>query len=153
VTHDPHWDGDLVSFGEFYIQKLAAFATPLGSISRGKTTFTSETVMRSLQLDGFDVDKTNLKLVPLEGPVSAQEEEDRLTQLVKSSGLPQSNIILKHIQDASSLYAEGKDHPSWNESRNIIQALIDNISAETDKHGKHAPGLPGGTKNRVFEND
>lgn len=71
VTDDPHWDGDLVSFGEFYIQKLAAFATTLGSISRGKTTFTSETVMRSLQLDGFDVDKPNLKLVPLEGPVSA----------------------------------------------------------------------------------
>lgn len=67
----------------------------------------------------------------MEGPVSAQAEEDRLTRIVKTAGLPARNIILKHIEDAHSLYAEGKDHPSLNESRNLIQALIDGISTET----------------------
>ncbi len=126
--------------GEVLIQRLAAFATTLPS---------GEPVVRSLQLDGFDVDKAKLQLVPLEGPVSAQAEEDRLTRIVKNSGLPQSTVILKHIEDASSLFANGKDHPSLNESRNLIQALIDGISTETNTYGTHSIGLPGNTKDRI----
>jgi hypothetical protein len=103
VTYDSHWDGDLVRLGEFYVQKMAAFIC---------TQSGSDSVLRSLELEGLDVDMKNLTLVPIEGPVSAQEEEDRLTTLVKNSGLPQSQIVLKHIQDASSLYTEGKDQPS-----------------------------------------
>jgi hypothetical protein len=133
-------DGDAKALGEYFIQKLAAFATTLPG---------SEELLRSLQIDGFDVDKVNLKLVPLEGPVSAQQEEDRLTRLVKDSGLPQSQVVLQHIQDASSLYAQGKDHASLNESRNLIQSLLDEISTETDAHGKHSTKLPGGTANRI----
>jgi hypothetical protein len=131
---------DAKEFGEYFIKKLAAFATTLPD---------SEQLVRSLQLDGFEVNKTKLRLVPLEGAVSAQVEEDRLTRIVKSSGLPQSNAILKHVNDAQSLYSEGKDHPSLNESRSLIQALIDDISAETSTHGKHSVNLPGGTANRI----
>jgi hypothetical protein len=47
----------------------------------------------------------------LEGPVSAQEEEDRLARLVKTSDVPNTETILKHITHAHSLYADGKDHP------------------------------------------
>jgi hypothetical protein len=133
-------EGDAAALGERYIQRLAAFATTLPL---------SEELLLSLQLDGFDVDKFNWKLVPLEGPVSGQVEEDRLTRMVKNTGLPASNIILKHIEDAHSLYVEGKDHPSLNESRNLIQALIDDITIETDAHGKHPTKLPGGTANRI----
>jgi hypothetical protein len=126
--------------GEAYIQRLAAFATTLPG---------SDSLLRSLQLDGFDVNKERLRLVPLEGPVSAAEEEDRLTKLAKTSGIPDSGIVLKHMADAHSLYTDGKYHSSLNESRNLIQALIDGISVETDRHGKHSTGLPGGTANRV----
>lgn len=141
VTDDhPDWAGDPVELGDFYIQRLTAFVCSQPG---------SDSVLRSLQLDGFDVDKTNLRLVPIEGTVSAKEEEDRLTLIVKSSGLPQGTVILKHIQDASGLYMEGKDHPSLNESRNLIQALIDGISMETNKHGKQSTGLPGNTKDRI----
>jgi hypothetical protein len=149
VTDDPRWDGDLASFGEFYIQKLAAFASTLGALSRGRITVTSEPLLRSLQLDGFDVDKANLRLVPLEGPVSAQAEEDHLTRLVKDSGVPEGYIVLKHIQDASSLYTEGKYNSSLGESRNIIQALVDGISTATDAQGKQSTNLPGGTAPRI----
>ena len=149
VTNEPHWDGDVSSFGEFYIRKLAAFACTLGSLSRGSTTISSESVRRSLELDGFDVDTINLRLIPLEGPVSAQEEEDRLTRLVNAAGLPQSKVILKHIEDAHALYADGKDHASLNESRSLIQALIDGVSLETNSHGKDSIALPGGTANRI----
>ena len=45
--------------------------------------------------------------------------------------------------------ATDKDHPSLNESRNLLQALIDGISAETNAHGKHSTGLPGPTKDRI----
>jgi len=117
VPGHPHpAQGDAAAWGESLIQRLAAFAATLPG---------SEELVRSLQLDGFDVDKANWKLVSLEGPVSAQKEEDRLSKLVNNSGLPNGKIILKHIEDAFSLYAEGKDHPSLNESRNLIQALVD----------------------------
>jgi hypothetical protein len=133
-------DDEAKLFGEGLIRKLAAFACTLPA---------SESLMRSLQLDGFEVNKEKLKLVPLEGPVSAAEEEDRLTRLVKISGIPDSATILRHIADAQSLYSEGKDHPSLNESRSLIQALIDGISTETDTHGKHKTKLPGGTGPRI----
>jgi hypothetical protein len=126
--------------GEHFIQKLAAFACTLAS---------SDSLMRSIQLDGFDVDTAKLKLIPLEGLVSAQREADRLSSLVNNCGTPNPDVVLKHIQDAQSLYADGKDHPSLGESRNIIQSLIDGISAETATHGKHKAKLPGGTSNRI----
>jgi hypothetical protein len=109
----------------------------------------SESLVRSLQLDGFGVDKKSLKLVSLEGPISARDEEDRLSTLVKTSGLPSSVTVLHHIEDATSLYEMGKDHPSLNESRNILQSLIDGIGETTHANGKHSVKLPGGTTNRI----
>lgn len=126
--------------GEDFIHKLAAFAS---SLPQG------EDVLRSLQLDGFDVDRNTLKLIALEGPVSEQEEEDRLTALVGDSGIPEASTILQHIKDAQSLYTEGKYHASLNEARNLIQALIDGVSVETDKNGQHKTKLPGGSANRI----
>jgi hypothetical protein len=126
--------------GEALIQKLAALATTLP---------TGEAVLRSLQLDGFDVNTAKLTLVPLEGPVSAREEEDRFTMLVKAVRLPEVGPLLRHVEDAHSLYMNGMYHPSLNESRSLIQCLIDGISTETDRHGKHSRGLPAGTKNRI----
>jgi hypothetical protein len=143
-----HSHEDAVQLGELYIQRLAAFAIAFASLSR-EALLVSESLLRLRQLDGFDVNKKNLTLVPIEGPVSGQEEESRLTSLAKNSGVPQSRAVLKHIEDAQSLYAEGKDHPSLNESRNLIQALIDGISTETNTHGKHAVNLPGGTGPRI----
>jgi hypothetical protein len=93
VTGHPSLNEDEAkALGEVCIQKLAAFASTLPG---------SESLLRSLQLDGYDVDKERLKLVPLEGPVSAQEEEeDHLTGLVKGSGIPQNQTVLQHIKDA-----------------------------------------------------
>jgi hypothetical protein len=126
--------------GEALIGRLAALAATLP---------TGESVLRSLQLDGYDIDKNRLRLVPLEGPVSAAEEEDRLGRLAKASGIPETPTILRHMTDAHSLYTGGEYHPSLNESRSLIQALVDGISVETDRHGKHSVELPGGTANRI----
>ncbi len=88
-------------------------------------------------------------LVPLEGPVSTQVEEDALTALVKRSGIHDATTVLQHIADAQSLYVNGKYHASLNESRNLIQSLIDGISTETHAKGNHSAKLPGGTSNRI----
>jgi hypothetical protein len=131
---------DADGVGEILLQRLAALAA---------TTAEGEPVRRSLELDGFQVDQEKLSLIPLEGVVSEKEEEDRLTTLIGQSGLPNTATILKHIKDAESLYLEGKEHASLNESRNSLQSLIDDISSETDRHGGHPVGLPGGTANRI----
>jgi len=81
--------------------------------------------------------------------VSARQEEDALTELVRKSGIPDREAVLKHMRDAGLLYAEGKFHPSLNESRSLIQALIDSISTETATNGKISIGLPGKTANRI----
>jgi hypothetical protein len=135
--------------GELLIQKLAAACVVLSPYFGLSSSDIAQSLSRSLQLDGFDVDKSSVNLVPLEGSVSAKQEEDRLTKLVKTSGVPASDVVLKHIEDASSLYADGKDHPSLGQSRNIIQCLIDGISESTDANGKHSTKLPGGTGNRL----
>ncbi len=126
--------------GERHIHRLAAYAATLVQGAQ---------VIASLQLDGFDVDKANLRLIALEGPVSAKQEEDRLTTLVKASSLPNDSVILQHIQDAVSLYTQGSNHPSLGQSRNIIQALIDGISESTNTNGKHSTKLPGKTGPRI----
>jgi hypothetical protein len=148
-------EGDALSLrtpadsGEILIRKLAAVCVVLSLELPSRLYSISQPLVRSLQLDGYDVDQVNVRLVPLEGAVSAKQEENRLTKLVKASGVPASEVVLKHIKDASSLYGEGKDHASLNESRNLIQSLIDGISTETNAHGKHSIGLPGNTKDRI----
>jgi hypothetical protein len=132
---------DASVLGEDLVGKLVAFASLLSPAG--------EAVTRSLELDGFAVNDETLALVPLEGPVSAQQEEDRLSALIKNTGLPNHDVILKHMTDANSLYTEGKNHPSLNESRSMLQALIDGVSVETNQHGGHSTALPGGTANRM----
>ncbi len=135
-------EAEAIRWGEHFIQRLAALAT--------QTTLpTGESVLRSLQLDGFAVDSKKLRLVPLEGPVSAREEEDTLAHLVQESGIPDIPTVLKHVSDAHFLYLDGKYSSSLNEARSLIQALIDAISIEADKHGTHSTRLPDGTANRI----
>lgn len=128
--------------GEELLQKLAAVAACL---PKG----TGRAVEYSLQLDGYEVDKRWLRLIPLEGPVSAQAEEDALTSLLHQSDMPNAIIIERHIADANDLFVKGKSHPSLNESRSALQALIDGMSAETHRNGSQSTGLPAGTSNRI----
>jgi hypothetical protein len=89
-------EAEAMRWGELFIQRLAALAA--------QTTLpTGESVLRSLQLDGFAVDWEKLRLVPLEGPVSAREEEDTLAHLVQESGIPDIPTVLKHVTDAHFL--------------------------------------------------
>ena len=135
-------EAEAIRWGEHFIQRLAALAT--------QTTLpTGESVLRSLQLDGFAVDSEKLRLVPLEGPVSAREEEDTLARLVQESGIPDIPTVLKHVWDAHFLYLDGKYSSALNESRNLMQALIDAISMEAYKHGTYSTKLPDGTANRI----
>jgi hypothetical protein len=134
------YEPEAEELGEKVNQKLAAIASSLPD---------GAAVENSLQLDGYAVDKRKLELVALEGPVSVQAEEDALTAVLRRSGIPNAATVGQHIADANSLFVEGKYHPSLNESRSILQALIDDISVETDCSGGHAAKLPGGTANRI----
>lgn len=133
-------DSDAVVLGEALLQALAALATTLDQ---------GERVKNSLQLDGFQVDPNGPRLIALEGPISEAAEEDALNVLLRESGLPNTVTIRRHVADAQSLFVDTKHHPSLNESRNILQALVDEISAMTHQRGEHLIGLPGGTANRI----
>lgn len=128
------------TLGEELLHRLAAVAASLPN---------GEAVTRSLELDGFRVNMEKLTLVRADSVVSEQQEEDRVAVLVGQSGLPSQAVILKHIGDAHELFVQGKDHASIGESRNLIQALIDNISATTNASGGHSAGYPGGMTNRL----
>ena len=141
ITDQPDLSqGEAQVIGEACLGRLAALASTLPD---------GEPVSRSLQLDGFDVNKQQLELVPIDSVTSEREEEDRVTFLVDKSGLTNATIILKHIQDARELFLQGKDHPATGEARDFIQVLIDSISADTDAHGGHFVGYPRGTANRL----
>lgn len=126
--------------GEQFIQKLAALAATFPK---------SDSLVNALKLEGLSADIRNLRLMPLESIVSAQEEEDALTALVKRTGITDSGTLLKHVTDAGSLYVQKKYHSSLNESRSLLQCLIDNIGGDTHKSRAHANGFPGGTANRI----
>lgn len=130
--------------GERLIQSLAALLATVLTQSRY-----GELVRRELELNGFQVSAKSLRLVPLEGPVSESEEEELLAGLIKHSGLPSEEIVLRHLSDARRNYVAGGEHASLNESRSFIQAIIDDLTSETAKIGGHTIGLPGGTGNRI----
>ena len=131
---------DARNLGEALIRRLAALATTLQG---------SASLVNSLQLEGLQANSRTLELLQLEGPVSAQVEEDGLRALVRRAGLPNSATIFAHATDAHDLFEDRRYHPSLNESRNLLQSLVDDISTETDSRGGHATALPGGTANRI----
>jgi hypothetical protein len=140
ITREYLSENGAINLGDQINRRLAALAslTPLG-----------EPVTRSLELDGFRVNERTLDLVPLNSIVSEREEEDRVTRLVKQSGLSNEEVILSHVRDARDLFLQGKDHASIGEGRNFVQALIDEIGAVTNAQGGHSIGFPTGTANRL----
>jgi len=132
---------DAEVLGEILLRKLAALASTMPG---------GESVTRALELEGFQVDQKNLHLVPLDSVTSEKEEEERVVSLINQSGLGNSAVILKHLQDARDLFLQQKDHPSIGEARNFMQALLDGIGDETNSHGGHDVGYPGGTANRLI---
>lgn len=141
ITGMPYLGKDEAAvIGEGLLQRLAALASALPE---------GQDVARSLELDGFQVDQKNLRLVPLDSVTSEREEEERVVSLVNQSGLGNSAVILKHLQDARDLFLQQKDHPSIGEARDFVQALLDGIGDETNSHGGHSIRFPGGTANRL----
>jgi len=106
---------------------------------------TQEAIRLSLQLDGFDAGKEDLK--PIDGPVSIEEEKSRLLENLKISKLGRKDVIAKHIKDAEDLFNGGKHHPAIGEARSALQAIIEEtvIFVET-KTGRRSGS---GTKNQV----
>lgn len=137
------WPKDIEDQCEGIIRKLAAIAATF-------PTHLAKAVENCLQLDGYTVDKKRAMLIPLEGPVSAQEEEDVLTASLRRSGLPSESTVKQHVKDASDLFVEGKYGPSLGQSRNILQAIIDDISLETNSNGGHSGGFPNDTAGRIL---
>jgi len=133
-------DVELASTGETLLEHLTALAAmqPQG-----------EAVRRSLELEGLRVDREKLTLELADSVVNEQEEENRLVGLVKQSRLPNEAVILKHLSDAQELFVQGKDHAAIGESRNLIQALIDDIGATTHASGAYSVGFPAGMGNRL----
>ena len=126
--------------GELLIERLTALAATL---SQG------EPVRRSLELEGLRANAGKLTIEQTESVVSEQQEESLLVGLVKQAKLQNEAVILKHLGDAQDLFVQGKDHPSIGESRNLIQALVDDISAATHASGSHSVGYPAGMANRL----
>ena len=131
---------EAIDKGEMITQRLAALLS---------THASGAELQRSLELDGFSVSQHQLELVPMEGPVSEKEEEDRFVSLTQETGLPSVKKILKHLEDARDHYQNGKYHSCIGESRTFFQAVVDDISTETDSNGNHSVGLSGNTKGRI----
>jgi hypothetical protein len=141
ITDKPHLSqAEAVAIGEALIERLTALAATLPQ---------GEAVRRALDLEGLRANPNKLTIEIAESVINEQEEESRLIGLVKQNRLQNEAVILKHLDDAQDLFVQGKDHPSIGESRNLIQALIDDISAATHANGGHSVGYPAGTANRL----
>jgi hypothetical protein len=74
VPDGPFSGLDPRNLGELLIRKLAAVAfVSLHELPAfSSSSDLAQSLPRSLQIDGFDVDRTNVRLILLEGPVSAR---------------------------------------------------------------------------------
>jgi hypothetical protein len=137
---------DFPMAAELLLQHIAAVAV---SVVAPDFKLPTEELERSLQHDGFAVDERNVRLIPAEGPVSTQEEQSRLEQLISNSALPGLTVIRTHLRDAVEHYVDGtKDHSSLGESRTLLQAVLDDVCEQIQGTGQSRVGLPSGTKNR-----
>jgi hypothetical protein len=142
--------------GQVIVAKLAAILVVV-ELGADAPVLDTEALRRSLEHDGFSVDEHNVKLVVREGPVSHQEEESELSRLIGISGLSNAEVIRKHLTDAVENYTDGtKDHSSLGESRNLLQAMVDEIYLGIRESERSKTGLPDGSKNRfryLMENE
>jgi hypothetical protein len=115
------------------------------AFEESKNRATKEAIRLSLQLDGFDVSKDKLR--PIDGPVSVEEEKNRLLAYIEASKLGRQDVISKHISDAEDLFGQGKHHPAIGEARSALQAVIEEsvILRESKTSGRSG----GGTKNKL----
>lgn len=115
------------------------------AFSESKNPSTKEAIRLSLQLDGFEMENTNLR--PIDGPVSVEEEKSRLLAYLNASKLGRHDVISKHIRDAEDLFNQGKHHAAIGEARSALQAVIDEaVILVESKTGKRSGA---GTKNRI----
>jgi hypothetical protein len=122
------------------LRKLTALA-----FDESKNRSTQERIRLSLQLDGFDVSKQELK--PIDGPVSVEEEKSRLLDNLKASNLGRQDVISKHIEDAEDLFNEGRHHAAIGEARSALQAVIEEAAILLESKIPRRSG--GGTKNKI----
>ena len=138
---------DVPEAAENFLEKLAAIAViriaPQYSLD-------SDQLIRSIENDGYTIDKDAVQLVPAEGHVSLAEEEGLLEKTIRQSGLSRPQESLKHLKDAGDELLDGsKDHSSLNESRSLFQSLVNQICEEVDRSGRPSIGLPSSMSGRL----
>jgi len=106
---------------------------------------TQEALRLSLQLDGFEVGKEQLR--PIDGPVSAEEEKSRLLVFLKASKLGRQDVISKHLTDTEDLFSQGKHHSAIGEARSALQAVIEETVVLFESKVQSRSGS--GTKNKI----
>jgi hypothetical protein len=81
-----------------------------------------EAVRMSVQADGFT--SARKELVPIDGPVSAEQEKSRLLADLKISKLGNKEVIAVHVKDAVKHFANGKHHSAIGEARTALESAI-----------------------------
>jgi len=138
--------GKIPIIAEYFLGRLAAIA-----VCRIAPEFSlnSDSLVRSIENDGFMVNQRTANLDPTEGEVSLKEEESGLALIIEQSGLSRKAEAQTHLRDAGEQYLDGtKDHASLNESRSHFQSLLDQICEEVDRSGQSPIGLPSNLKGR-----
>ncbi|MGB2625468.1 MAG: hypothetical protein WAK20_01655 [Candidatus Acidiferrum sp.] len=82
-----------------------------------------EAVRMSVQADGFT--GAQKELVPIDGPVSVEQEKSRLLADLKVSKLGNKEVIAVHVKDAVEHFANGKHHSAIGEARTALESAID----------------------------
>ena len=124
--------------GEFLCQEMLPRLTVM-AFEESKDRSTREAILRSLQLDGYDV--SNAQLRPIDGPVSIEEEKSRLLAFLKASKLGRKDVIAKHLKDAEDLFGQGTYHPAIGEARSALQAIVEEtVTLVEGKSGRKSGG-------------
>ena len=139
VSRDHRYD-----VGEFLCHQMLPRLTVM-AFAESKDRSIRDAILRSLQLDGFDVNNEQLRRI--DGPVSIEEEKSRLLAFLKASKLGRQDVVAKHIKEAEDLFGQGKYHPAIGEARSALQAIVE--ETVTLVEGKSGRKSGSGFKNQI----
>jgi hypothetical protein len=154
VANNWSWD-DRRKLGQRYLRDLAE---DLLNVCRSPTRYdrwdkeyvkeTVKTLKSQLELDGY-IYKDGMLFYSESSVINEVQEQSYLAHLVDNVALADKDTITHHIKLAEEHYVNGKWGDSISNSRNFLEAVLQQVAAAVNKK-KYAADLPLSTYERPF---
>lgn len=112
----------LVLLAQYACAKVDSFPDHLVAVKQAQ-----QELIRRLELDGYTYDNGTLRPTD-SSAIDVSTEVDALTEAIRSSELPNRELILHHYQQGENLYATSAWEPAMGEWRKFLEQILRDIA-------------------------